>query len=648
MNQMIPVSLCIVLLTASSAFGQLNPSQTIHTKSGNSLPVLQIEAGNGARKAEVLDWTKLAGFRADPKYGPFDILAATARDGCGPAEQAQYMSQLGDMGLTDTTEPLRFEMFSLSPLVRYLYMYGQCMSKEQKDHLVRGLSQTRRPLFAHGTMNHMVLQETSWYLLAQYFPDAVWTGWDGKQLKSAEVMARIKDLLTRRHWRSFQSGMSEWLSPTYGFTNIYPILNLVDFAKDAEVARQAADEASLEVLILKADSFHGVIMPPLTRHNVDQSNAPLSKDWPFFAPIAQEVLWYYFGEPQIGPYDLTNPVREPVYAIMLALSSWHPPLAAWSMPTANYNIRIRTPDFAKWDDPTSPIAYGDAWIGRNYAIATGNFVFDPRHSTDHDQTFSLAWHSSERRNLLECQQPYWISNAGENAWGSDLWSPFLQTWRLDQHSAVLLASIPQEDPWTKDWSKDIENRFWTERDKHKDKLFQLVQCRIPKSVDQLVVDDQWAFFREGAVYVALGSLQGSFEKVEHDLPQVVADDFTVLKVRHAKTCLYVTVDDSGGSFAEFQARAKASAPKYSNDGPSVASGSTTVRFVAPEPDPVHPGYWKALPEVKVNGIVQPYVDSPVVESPFLTLSHGVMHLNTQPPFDIHGPARPITPRPPTN
>jgi hypothetical protein len=197
------------------------------------------------------------------------------------------MARLGEMGLTDTTEPLRFEMFSLSPLVRYLYMYGYCMSKEQKEYLLRGLSQTRRRLFAHGTMNHMVLQETSWYLLAQYFPDATWTDWDGTQFKSAEVMTRTKDLLVRRHWRSFQSGMSEWLSPTYAFTNLYPILNLVDFAKDPEVAHQAADEACLEVLILKADSFHGVLMPPLTRHNVDQSNAPLPKDWPFFAPIAQ-------------------------------------------------------------------------------------------------------------------------------------------------------------------------------------------------------------------------------------------------------------------------------------------------------------------------------------------------------------------------
>ena len=126
---------------------------------------------------------------------------------------------------------------------------------------------------------------------------------------------------------------------------------------------------------------------------------------------------------------------------------------------------------------------------------------------------------------------------------------------------------------------------------------------------------------------------------------MVADDFTVLKVRRAKTALYVTVDESGGSFAEFQAHAKASAPKYNDNGPSVADGSTTVRFVTPASDPAHPGYWKALPEVTVNGIVRPYVDSPVVESPFLTLSGGVLRLNGSSPLEIQGPEQPKGARP---
>lgn len=607
-------------------------SRTVKVAAG----VSEVETAIAGRRAQVLDWSRQAAFNSNSKYGPYDILAATARDGCGPPGRAQYMANLGQMGLGN----VYFEMFALPPLVRYLYMYPECLSKDQKEYLREGLSGTRRDFFAHGTMNHMVLQETSWYLLAQYFPDTLWVDNSGNHLSSAQVMARIKELLARRHWRSFQSGMNEEFSPTYALTNLYPLLNLVDFAKDAEVSQQASDEASLEVLLLKANSFNGIILPPLTRHNVDQSNAPLLRDWPFFAPIGQQVLWYYFGKPQIGPYDVANPIREPVFAVMLALSSWHPPLAAWAMPSANYNLWTRTPDFAKWDDPTFPVAYGDTWVGKDYALATGNFVFDPRHYNDHNQSFAVAWRSHGRRNLLECQQPYWNSNSGEDGWGSDFWSPFLQSARIDNHSAVLLASIPEKDPWTKDWSKDIEDRFWTERDRHKDALFQLVQCRIPKDVDQLVVEDQWAFFRMGSIYVALGSLQGAFQKTNHGLPPTVAEDFTVLKVRQAKTALYVTVDDSGGSFAGFQVRAKASAPKYNDDGPSVTTASTKVRFMTPAPDPAHSGYWKALPEITVNGVVEHYSDSPVVESPFLTLSGGVLRLDEASPLEIRSPDRP--------
>ena len=597
----------------------------------DSLPA-DIEAKIVERRKQVLEWSHDAAFRSDAKYGPYDILAATARDGCGPPSRAEYMADLGEMG----NHGKFFEMFALPPLVRYLYMYPQCMSKEQRKKLISGLTAESKGLFEHGTSNHMVLQETSWYLLAQYFPDAVWINNDGSHLTSAEVMAHIKELMTRRNWRSFQSGMGEILSPTYALTNLFPILDMIDFGKDPQMVKQAADEASLEVLILKAHSFHGVILPPLTRHNYDQSNAPLLKDWPVFASIAQQELWFYFGEPPIGKYDLANTVREPVFIIMLALSSWRPPVGAWTMPVENYRVKLKTPNFTKWDDPTYALAYGDTWIGKNYALATGNMIFDPLHYNDHNETFAVAFLSEARRNLLECQQPYWRSNEGENAWDSDLWSPFLQTWRLDEHSAVLLASIPQKDPWT----KNVEDRFWIERDKHADALFQLVQCRIPKAVDTIAMEKNWVFFRKGKTYVALGSLHGNFETVSSGLSDLLEKDFTVVKVHEAKTALYVMIDDSGGSFDDFRARAKASRPQYLSDGPQISSGSTTVRFKTPVRDTAHSENWLALPEITVKGKVQTYKPTPVFEAPFLTLSDGELKLSGPHPVEIRGPARP--------
>jgi len=605
----------------------------------SALPA-EIEAKIQVRRRQVLDWSHEAAFRSEPKYGPYYILAATARDGCGPASRAEYMTALGEMG----DHGAYFEMFALPALVRYLYMYPQCMSDAQRKQLVDGLTADKKGLFEHGTSNHMVLQETSWYLLAQYFPDANWINEDGSHLTSAQVMAHIKDLMTRRNWRSFQSGMGEILSPTYVMPNLFPILNLVDFAKDPQLAKQASDEATLEVLIVKAHSFHGVIMPPMTRHNFDQSNAPMLKDWPFVASIAQQVLWFYFGEPQIGVNELANKVRESEFVVMIALSSWRPPEGAWTMPTADYAVRYNTPDFSKWDDPAPPIAYGDTWIGKNYALGSGNMIFDPLHYNDHNQTFAVAFRSEARRNLLECQQPYWRSNEGEEAWDSDFWSPFVQSWRLDEHSVVLLANIPAKDPWT----KDVEDRFWIERDKHADALFQFVQCRVPKAVDEIQVEDGWVFFRKGPTYIALGSLHGKFETVKAGLSPLLDADFTVVKVNEAKTALYVMADDSGGPFSEFEARAKASAPRYSADGPRITAGQTTVRFMTPTVDtePQRAGKWFALPEVTVNGQVFQYKATPVFSTPFLTLSNGVLKLTGPHPLVIHGPDRPAGAREP--
>lgn len=620
-------ALCLVAGFQIAAPSTFCADPTARAATAENPQVKEIEAGIAERRAQVIAWSSSAVISNQLKLTPYDYLAATARDGCGPPERAQYMTDLGKMGLTDTTQPIAFEMFSLPPLVRYLYMFGNCMSDAQKASLLKGLSETRRGLFAHGTLNHMIMQSSSWYLLAQYFPGATWTDMDGTQYKSSEVMARTKELMARRNWRFFQTGSQELLSPTYSLTNLFPTLNLIDFAKDPEVARRANDEASLEVILLKAHSFHGVIMPPLTRRNVDQTNAPLPEDWPDFPSCGQHVLWYYFGEPRTGKFDLVKPIREPYYPIMFALSSWRPPLAAWSMPAADYVVRYVTPDFSKWDDRTRPISYGDTYIGRNYALATGNMIFDPTGYNDHNETFAVAWRSDARRNLLECQQPYWRSNEGENAWTTDFWSPFVQTYRLDKQRTVLIASIPQKDPWT----VSVENRFWTERDKHKDALFQEVQCRVPRAVDQLVVDRQWAFFRSGNTYIALASLKGPFQEEKEELPARISADFIVLKVHEAKTALFVMVNDAGGSFASFCIRARAAMPRYDDDSSTVTSVDAAgkpvrVRFVTPAPDPANPRYWRSLPEVSIDGVVQAYRDSPVYETPFINLADGVLQI----------------------
>jgi hypothetical protein len=631
-----------LVLTTTALKAQAPPVTGGGYSAATPLP-RDVEAGIDARRAQLLEWSRYADANHELKYIAYDILAATARDGCGPPERAEALAHLGDMGITDKTEPVHFEMFSLPPLVRYLYMYGHCMNEAQKAYLVKGLSETPRGIFGpHGTLNHMIMQTSSWYLLAQYFPDTVWTDLEGKKLTSAEVMAGTKALFARRDWRFFQSSHGEMLSTTYSLTNLFPLLDLVDFAKDREVAQQAGSEAALEVLLLKAHSFHGVIIPEITRRNDDQTNAPLPDGWPSFPSIAQHELWFYFGEPKTGRYDFfDSKTREPFYIIMLALSSWRPPAAAFSMPTAEYSVKYVTPDFSMWDGPVKPVGFSDAYIGKSYALATGNMIFNPKGYNDHNETFALVWRSNARRNMLECQQPYWKSNEGENAWAMDLWSPFVESYRIDKNSAVLLANIPKKDPWT----VDVEDRFWIERDKHKDSLIQMVQCRIPKSVDQLILDGRWAFFRSGSTFMALESLNGPFENPKEGLPPDLDADFNILKVRKANAALFVMADDSGGSFEKFQSRARAAAPSYDESTSTVSSIAAngkhvSVRFITPSPEPERPGYFRSLPEVKVDGKILTYEPSPVYETPFLKLADGVLRVDGPDSIELRGPPKP--------
>ncbi|WP_156971088.1 hypothetical protein [Beijerinckia mobilis] len=564
------------------------------------------------------------------KFKAYNILGAISKLGCENSDHTKYMTDLGKLQLGQYKD----ELFVLPPLVRYLFTYKNCLSDVQLEEVSSDLVSRHRPLFGHGTSNMMITQESSWYLLAQLFPERTWTDSKGHKFTSQEVMTKLKDLLQRRHWRLFQSGMDEMLSTTYAAVNLVPLLNLIDFAADKEVVQMAKEQAALEVLTLKVDSFDGLVLPPLTRRNTDELNVSKYKSWPSFQAITQQILWYYFGEPKLslrGPSGADHHGDD--FVLMLALSGWRPPQTAWSLPNTGYALRVRTPAFTKWDDPTFPIAYGDAWFDHDYALATGNFVFNPFGYSDHNQSFALAFKSDAARNMIECQHPYWRSNSGENAWTTDFWSPFLQTARFDEHHAVLLTSIPMQDPWPNTQAFTSRDHYPNERDQHQDHLLRLVQCRIPKTVDQLLVKDNLAFIRKDKVFMALVSLNGLFEQAI-DLPKTLDDEFIVLKIREPKTAIFIAVESQKDSFEEFQERVTADLPTYDREHPSIRYGNTEVRFIIPNPDVEHPGYWKALPEILRDGQIMPYAERPVIESPFLSLSGGILKVTGKYPLTI--------------
>jgi len=571
----------------------------------------------------------------DPRYFGFynslvrsqDILAATALQGCGPEEWAKFMVNVPAMG----TDQQPTEIFTLGNLVRYLYQFGSCLTDAQKKQLLANLSKPQ-PLLDHGTLNQAMVQAGSWYLLAQYFPNHVWIEVGKKRtFTSAQLMAALKPMLAARTRRIFHSGHYEWLSPNYGHLNIYPLLNLADFAADSEVRTNANDEAVLEIAMLRAHSFHGVLVPPLTRNHADQRNA-VDLPHSYLPAATQQVLWYYYGEPGgLGFYDFRSGLGS-FFIASLGISSWLPPAAVLEMKppqpsVPDQSVRAVTPRFTYWGDATEPEIFGDSLITDDFAIGTGNTLFDPHGYSGHVQTFSILLKSDKPHNAIECYQPFWHSADGEDGWLSDRSSPFQQMYRYDDSSVVMLFDIPKTDPW----KPETPNRFWADRSSHMDALLQLATCRIARDFDEIIEEKNWVFVRHGKVFVAMATLRGSNEY--DNAGGGVLLHFKIVKIREPKTALFFRVDRQRPdlNFEQFRAAVRNNLPAYDPATSSVAltekNGSRT-QVIFELRNTGKDGFWSALPRIIRDGKNVKYDATYTVQSPEMTLRDGVLTINS--------------------
>lgn len=557
------------------------------------------------------------------KMHAYDVLAATAKKGCANKDWADYMVDLPSMDAPYPPDgPI--DIFALPPLVRYLYQFGHCLTDNQKDKIISTFTSKKQQLYGHGTLNHAILRATSWYLLAQYFPNAKWLHFDGKYYTSQQIMADLKVLMIKRNKSLMAAGHYEWLSPTYAMVNFFPLLNLIDFSKDAELVKLAQQEATLELAALKASSFHGVIVPPLTRKNVDQVNA-LDDPQNYTSGTSQHILWYYFGEPNgLGLYDFQSR-KEPFYAIMMALSDWSPSKQILELPDNKGIVKINTTSSGIWDSVTHTVLYGDSYISDNFAIGTGNQIINPEGYENHIQTFSILLKTTKSQNQIECYQPYWRSNQGEDLWGIDRSSPFQQMYRYNSSSVVMLFNIPDKDPWVYDYN----NHYYKERNQHSSKLLQLVTCRIPKNLDQIVKEDNWLFLREGKTYVAIATLKGF--NFYNDAPSSLTSKFLVLKIREPKTALFFRVETETKSqnFEQFMKKVRNQKPNYDVNYDSVSieelSGvKTTVKFNLKK---INQNEWSSIPIVIKNGIVTNPDDSYVIQSRSVNLKNSILTIH---------------------
>jgi len=104
------------------------------------------------------------------------------------------------------------------------------------------------------TENHQILNHSIEYLAGQLFPDETFSnnGQNGRwHLEHGrKSLLRWIDLRAR-------VGFSEWDSETYYPEDIAPLLNLVDFAEDPEIANRAAMLVDVILFDVAVDSFYG-------------------------------------------------------------------------------------------------------------------------------------------------------------------------------------------------------------------------------------------------------------------------------------------------------------------------------------------------------------------------------------------------------
>ena len=547
----------------------------------------------------------------NPKGGMVRALAQLQMSNGAHAQSLDYASKVMDFRSSPTEGDSYGEFFAYPLVSRFLYMFGDKLSPEQREHLKAGLLNRARDLLSHGTENHAMMRISSAYLLAQYFPGETWHDRAQRTLTSEQLMQESKALLLKRGKNFLAHGNNEMLSSTYAIVNIYPLLSLIDFARDPQVTTAAEALAIYHLAQLAANDFDGHILSPFNRQNAQQHRfgPPQGPRVSRYSPVTAHVAWLYWGQNRLWPEDMIA-AAEPAYPVLFALSNWTPPEVINRIAQGAgtpYALRSWLGFFGYWGETKRPQPDGETlrsvWRDRDFAIGSsaGQRLNPAGFFMDYN-LFSIVWKSHDRYRYLECSHPYWRSDLGEDDWNKSNTSPFQQM-AHHKNAAIVLFNIPDKDPF----AGQGEQKHWVlDRDGHYDKLIQIGQCRFPKSVDELVRDGDWCFFREGDVYVGIRCLRPA-SKLRSDLTDNGVDDFHVLKSRFAKTGFIFEIGtrQSRGSFADFQARLKANAVQVDWDQLQATYRTTDgdeikLRYnpdLTPGPD----GLIRLFPQTWING-----------------------------------------------
>jgi hypothetical protein len=559
-------------------------------------------------------------------------------------------------------------------LVRALYKFGDRFSADQLDRIKRAVSGevfTYR-MRGHGTENHAMDFVSAQYLLPQYFPDATWIvarlvgrefSKDGRQtFTSRQMMDEARDKILRRGRGFYRVGHQELLSTTYDVLSARSSANLWQFARDP-VVRDAGEALTLYHVGLHAlNNFDGHTMPPYNRRNALQMRFGAGTGSSGRLPHAGYAAWILWGQNEIVPFGVDEDeagqfLRSTGFhqygfgADPTELASAFLQASGLRLPgalnriaqgaEAPYEIRGANGEYGTWGDAENLAVLRYVWRDRNFALGGPvgeNFYPGSRPEKrwgdrqrgfyDCYEMFSIVWRSEDRLRALEAMHPHWNSNQGEDHWRTTH-SPFQQT-GVHRNVAITMFNIPDKDPWP-----DRGREGWiAKRDQYFNNLIKLGQVRFPTTVDEITANEDFYFFREGDVFVAIHALKPGHTL--HEIKDVFSNDlFHVVKSREAQTgfVLEVGTADEHGSFEAFQQAVRKNPFRVDWDALEVRYTTTRgdqLRFrydtdYSEDGD----GFIKIVPELWINGQRREadFNTWPVAESPVMTLKNSILRID---------------------
>ncbi|HCV03108.1 MAG TPA: hypothetical protein DG048_10715 [Pseudoalteromonas sp.] len=526
------------------------------------------------RRNRLMEWSDATYKASDHRLMKvYWILGDTEVNGC-KAEYSNYMvdftNHSGDNGKS-------IDNFALPPIVRYVYQFGHCLSEQNievlRNFVAEGPCCNNNEYLGHGTLNHAILQASSWYLLAQYFTDDIWFRKNRGQYQSQEVKDIIFNNLQNRFNRHSEYGHFELASPNYIEVNFFPLLNLIDFSEDSELKALAEKAASKTLSYLINNSFKGKLIPPLTRQMSNELNGSIEnyKEYSYWTGRDKRLYWYYFG-PEL---KLTLPdfrsTRSPAFWMIYMLSDWFPQNIDSN---ASYSIdddivTDEIPAFSEWGEDEGFVIQSQKYIGQNYALASSNVRYKPYWYSGEMVEFGILIDSDNIFNQVDCTQPYWFSNYTvdiENDFKIrwyDRSSPFMQTHLIDKHNMLFIADIPEKDPFT-----EYETQFTKTRSSHLNQLNQFVRCRIPKGFDVINKGELVIQVQEGKTYIQIESLSQPF-RYESD------GYYQYFILEGGKSAMHFYVTDKVSSMSELSNQASQNSASYTPD-------NNQILFTAPE------------------------------------------------------------------